>query len=301
MPVIHYVVTLFGTNSYDGLSINTYTFDTEPTSSLIVLISEQSAYQHNLFLSPLADSSPTPSFNLRCYSPNGQVPVPPFTSFAAAHVLFHQHKIPQDKVIIVEDNNRRLEFPRTNGQMQCRVEIQQSWFDMPVGGAERILLMDIFGIVRRDVVLEYAEDCRTLVIYDLVFDKERLRGISPGYSNRRYSRTSVVETLDVDCIVVCVADKRSGGIYVRGLQPQNGYGDVDVPLAVLPYLKNISQFGPNNIPEPSLSMFEIAWTARQKECRLIKATPMAGTVGHPFSDKTVVLMAEATTIQAAQI
>ncbi|KAJ1796516.1 hypothetical protein LPJ75_007226, partial [Coemansia sp. RSA 2598] len=142
------------------------------------------------------------------------------------------------------ENNRRLVFPRTSGQLQCHVQLEPTLFNVPAGGSERVLVMDIFGIVRRDLVLEYADRCSTLVIYDFSFDVERIKRLEPVH-NKRYSRISAAETLDVDYVVICVADKQSGGIYVRGLMPRLGYADVDVPLAVLPYLKSISEFGPD--------------------------------------------------------
>ncbi|KAJ2234375.1 hypothetical protein IWW45_003467 [Coemansia sp. RSA 485] len=110
------------------------------------------------------------------------------------------------------------------------------------------------------------------------------------------------DVLDMDYVALCVADKRSGGVYVRGLRPMSGYSDVDVPLAVLPYLKNVSLFDRDTgvySGFPS-SMFEITWMAKGKECRLIKTCLDNGYPSNSNVTKAL-LIAEATTIQAAQV
>ncbi|KAJ1960833.1 hypothetical protein GGI12_003582 [Dipsacomyces acuminosporus] len=284
MTLMHFIVSLFGTTRFDGVSVSIYVFDELQSNNIMHLLSEKSTHRRALFLMPTIDcpkNSTTPTYMLRCYSRRGEVDVPPLTGFAAAHVLINEIKVKAEAVIVFE-GSRRLEFPVTKGgQIQCQIPLAPS-IKQGIQGLQRLTLMDLFGIVKRNLDLEYIESCRTLVVYDSDADKHDLRSLAPKATLFTEQTT---DQLGISTVIVCVKDKKTGGIFARAFLPAFGYAEAEMPAFATPYLGNqwAHKLGYN--------LFEISWSSFGKSCHILKK------MEHPHSS----FFARTATIQATSM
>ncbi|KAJ1719239.1 hypothetical protein LPJ53_005967 [Coemansia erecta] len=253
MSVFHYIVSSFGDTVFDGVNLSIFVLDFIPTTTeLLMLLAAKQPFSHSIFALPTADNpenTTTPSYTLRSItsSPVEETNVSPFTSLAAAHVIFAQHNGKLDELTIIE-NTRKLLFPRPESkfseQIRCHVEVPEQPVLWTVEGLARVMLMELFGIVRRGAQMEYVEHCRTLVVYDVDSGVEELRGIRPKESEHG---RGAAERLNVHTVVVCVSDEGSGGLFTRAFLPLHAYREVPMPVSATPYLHNIDPESPGSL------------------------------------------------------
>ncbi|KAI8319069.1 hypothetical protein GQ54DRAFT_51742 [Martensiomyces pterosporus] len=284
MAPAHFIVSLFGSTSFDGVSVSIYAFDELQSNNVMRLLSEENPYPRNLFLMPTIDcpkNSSTPAYVLRCFSKRGEVDVPPLTGFAAAHVLLNEARIKADTIIILE-GSRKLEFPVTKGgQIQCCISLGPS-LRQGVQGPQRVLMMDLFGIMRRGLDLEYIESCRTLVVYDSESEKQDLRNLAPKPTS---FTQHTISQLRVSTVVVCVKDPKSGGIFARAFLPAFDYAETEMPVFATPYLDSHWD------DKLAFNPYEVSWTIAGKACHIVKKR------GSPQS----ILFTRTATVQASHI
>ncbi|KAJ2146564.1 hypothetical protein IW136_000530 [Coemansia sp. RSA 678] len=263
----HYVVSLFGTGAYDGVRTSIYILDSISSDERMHEMSRHSRFPRNLFLSAAVGCvprTPTPTYNLRCFSREGETVVPAFAAFAAAHVLITSHDTSHVTTIYILEGaqQRRFVFPIQPGshQLQCTLALHATTSYVDEGrNTERIIIRDLFGIVRRGISLEFIEAEDTLIIYDehtTASELVRLRPTHAPYSH------STAERLRVHTVVVCVRDEHTGGVFARAFWPRRAYNEAHMPVPALAYVRNAW--------DQSSHVIEISWMSMGKRCFMVK-------------------------------
>ncbi|KAJ1730401.1 hypothetical protein LPJ61_003031 [Coemansia biformis] len=267
MAAAQRTVTLFGTGSYDGIRASVHVLDAIPEPSTMRLMAQQTDCPSSLFLAPSPDCperTSTPTYNLRCFSGSGELDVPPLSSFAAAHAVMAKGGVRGIESVIILEGPRRMVFPVSrSGQIRCAVE-PCAVAGLGVPNMERLVVSDLFGIVRRGLTLDYIEAHRTLAVYDSQSTVDQLRRLTPRSAP---STVKTVSQLCVSTIVVCVRDLKTGGLYARSFSPIHDYAETPMPTVATPYLRN--DWG-SDADGDANTVFEISWTLAGRSCRLIK-------------------------------
>ncbi|KAJ2779663.1 hypothetical protein H4R18_003879 [Coemansia javaensis] len=278
----HYVVTLFGTGAFDGAPASVYVLGAPPEASAMRLMAQQQrgdGCAAHLFVAPAAAAT----YGMRCFGRGGELDVPALSAFAAARVLLDAGAAAaadkdDDKddtgSIAVFEGARRTAFPAAqSGLVRGRVELGPVR-RLAMASMERLVVADLFGIVRRGLELDHVEAHRTLVVYDRQSSVAQLRALTP----RAAAHTpNTVAQLDVATVVVCVADRSTGGLYARAFSPVHDYAEVPMPVPATTHLRN--DWAPDAAAGGD-ALFEIAWSLDGRPCRLIKRQdgPAAATL-----------------------
>ncbi|KAJ2611238.1 hypothetical protein H4S08_003251 [Coemansia sp. RSA 1365] len=260
---IHYTVSLYGTGAYDGIRASIFVLNVIPTTNMMQSIVQRNKYKHNLFLSPSVDCperTTTPTYDLRCYSRNGEIEVPALSAFAAAHVLITLYDIDGISTVVIFEGSRKMTFPVSNSrQIKCIIELDQIE-NLEVLHVERIILLDLFKIIRRGLILNYVDTHKTLIVYDSQSTVSQLRNLVPksaSYTN------NAIKQLQVATIIVCVNDELSGGIFARAFLPAEDYAEAAMPVLATPYLQSCCS------PDHKDSVLEISWISAGKHCYVV--------------------------------
>ncbi|KAJ2772801.1 hypothetical protein IWQ56_001229 [Coemansia nantahalensis] len=284
--VTQHTVTLFGMGAYDGVRASVVALDRAPEPSTMRLMAQHSAGPSALlFLAPTPDcpaDTSTPTFNLRCFGRAGELDVPPLASFAAAHVLVAKGATRGVDSVTVLEGPRRMVFPVTaSGQIRCTVELGPV-APLEVSSVVRLVVSDLFGIVRRGLTLDYVEAHRTLVVYDTQSTADQLRGLTPRAAP---SAAKTAAQLRLGTVIVCVRDTTTGGLFARAFSPAQDYAETPMPAAATPYLRNDWD------ASDSSAVFEIAWALSGRPGRLVK---------QPDGRHHATLFARAASIQSSR-
>ncbi|ORX65922.1 hypothetical protein DL89DRAFT_325318 [Linderina pennispora] len=257
MPGYHYIVSLFGTSKMDGVRASIYMFDVMPATQAMMQISQNN---HSPRESPI--------YVLRCFSKFRELDVPPLTSFAAVHVLVRENRVKATTIRIRENSSLTT----------YKISLQSTAASK---GPERILLHDLFGIMKRGLELEYIEASQTLIVYDNHSTKEDLARMAPRSTN---STNDALEKQKIQTIVVCVEDPTTGGIHARAFFPGTKYTEANMPVLATPYL------GSQWTRKATANFVEISWSMLDRHCHIIKQTA---------PDKSIALMTKTITLQAS--
>ncbi|KAJ2808066.1 hypothetical protein H4R20_001024 [Coemansia guatemalensis] len=259
----HYTVLLYGTGAYDGIRASIFVLNVIPTTNMMQSMARRNKHTRNLFLSPSIDCperTTTPTYDLRCYGKDGEIGVPPLSAFAAAHVLIALHDIDGITTVVIFEGSRKLEFPVSSSrQIKCIIELAPV-VSFEALHMERIVLLDLFKIIRRGLTLNYVEAHKTLVVYDNQSTVSQLRNLVPRSAS--YTENAI-EQLQIATIIVCVNDELSGGIFARAFLPAQDYAEATMPVAATPYLQSCCN------SDHKGSVLEISWITASKRCYLV--------------------------------
>ncbi|KAJ1934675.1 hypothetical protein FBU59_005625 [Linderina macrospora] len=281
MPGYHYVVSLFGTSKLDGVRASVYMFDVMPATQAMMQISQNNQYPRNFFMArTMSSPRDAPVYVLRCFSKFRELDVPPLTSFAAVHVLVRENRV-QARTIRIRENNNMTSFKISpSGRIQLHGMLDQTE-RRGIQGPERILLHDLFGIMKRGLELEYVEASQTLIVYDNHATKDDLARMAPR--STRFTNDAL-ERQEIQTIVVCVEDPTTGGIHARAFYPGTKYTEANMPVLATPYL------GSQWSRKAGAGFVEISWSMLDRHCHIIKQTA---------PDMSITLMTKTITLQAS--
>ncbi|KAJ1957056.1 hypothetical protein EC988_001032 [Linderina pennispora] len=281
MPGYHYIVSLFGTSKLDGVRASIYMFDVMPATQAMMQISQNNQYPRNFFLArTMSSPRESPIYVLRCFSKFRELDVPPLTSFAAVHVLVRENRVKATTIRIRENSSLTTYKISLSGRIQLHGMLDQTEH-RGIKGPERILLHDLFGIMKRGLELEYIETSQTLIVYDNHSTKEDLARMAPRSTN---STNDALEKQKIQTIVVCVEDPTTGGIHARAFFPGTKYTEANMPVLATPYL------GSQWTRKATAAVVEISWSMLDRHCYIIKQTA---------PDKSITLMTKTITLQAS--
>ncbi|KAJ2358569.1 hypothetical protein IWW50_000604 [Coemansia erecta] len=227
----------------------------------MLTLSRNTPHPRSLFLIPTDTDTHTPTYTLRCFSHAGEIDVPAYSSFAAAHTLaWHKE---WTSIIVLEGGAHRVEYPRREHQFQAiTAQAPPHAMQLDGRGDERIIASDIFTIIRRGLHIEHIPDLETLIIYDRtphhVATTREIMKLCPRSAT--YSQRAA-ERLQIHTVVVCVRDEGTGGVFVRGFWPKRAYEEVAMPVRALACVRNVWDED---------GCFEISWMCLGKRCFVVK-------------------------------
>ncbi|KAJ2554313.1 hypothetical protein EV175_002629 [Coemansia sp. RSA 1933] len=270
VEVSHYTVQLFGTTKYDGLRISVFHVRTEGATidaATMLKLSEQSTYQHNMFIQPAEQVEDRTEHTLRCFSRTSEIVIPPFWAFGASSL------VSRSRVVRLIEGPRIVDLPATNGKggyiQRATVTLESPH---PRHGAadtlvyERIIVTNILGRPSSPthywpgVQVDYIG--RTMVVYHSKMAPNALQLLKPTVAS--LTQVAAIGQLDIDTVVVCVPHKSTGGLFVRAFLPSVAYTEALMPVVAISSLRHPWS--------PVLGVFEISWMFDGKPCRMIKAT-----------------------------
>ncbi|KAJ2646979.1 hypothetical protein IWW40_005029 [Coemansia sp. RSA 1250] len=217
--VVQKTVSLFGTGPYDGVRLNVFIVDKEPTEAMRQTIQSASG----IFVYPQQS-------NLQYFPAS----LPLISSYAAA--LTHPHP-----VTIVE-NSTPYEFAPKYPHIQVTAPAHSQLHDT-MDELERIVVLDIFGIVRRGLVFDYGLEDQLLIIYvkDMTV-REVQHCQATGNPHRGDRMAQCWQRQRISQVALCVYDAQTGGVFARlfGITDSREYTQTPgLALSVATRIQNI--------------------------------------------------------------
>ncbi|KAJ2310880.1 hypothetical protein H4S01_002919 [Coemansia sp. RSA 2610] len=196
------------------------------------------------------------AYTLQCFSPTAELPLPPLSSLFAAHAILPPGQ--QTPICIWEHNQLHTFHVPHPGQLRCTpasVHVEQR----EMRDWERIIVTNLFGIVRRGIDIDLIEELRTMIVYDKDLDVDALLRLAPRCAS--YTQ-GAAERLGISIVVVCVRDEQTGGLFARAFQPLAEFAEAQMPVAAALHVRD---------PWTENQVFEVTWLSMgKKRCYLVR-------------------------------